>query len=96
MCSLEAVFLARLREVMPLRVKRIVNRIRDVRGGALNDTRFGHRMRGQGTYWESVTGLFQMSRDRLGLASLSRSSSAPRQRTPHPPVSELVQLSFEF
>lgn len=96
--SVEEVFLARLAEAMPLRLKRVVNRIRDVRGGALNDKRFGRRMRGRGTYWESVKGLFEMSRNRVGLASLSRSCSdgQPRQRPIDAPVPATVQLSFDF
>jgi len=96
--SVEAVFLARLAEVMPLRLKRIVNRIRDVRGGALNDKRFGHRMRGSGTYWESVKGLFEMSRDRVGLSTVNRgcSEQRPRTRPATAPAPATVQLNFDF
>jgi DNA repair photolyase len=65
--SVEAVFLQRLQEAMPQRAKRVMNRLRDIRGGELNDTRFGARMRGSGVYWESIRDLFEMSKMRYGL-----------------------------
>ena len=37
-----------LREHFPDRAERVLNRIREMRGGKLNDPRFGHRMRGRG------------------------------------------------
>ena len=52
---------------MPLRAKRIVNRIRDIRGGRMTDSRFGNRMRGSGPYWESVRRLFEITRKKYGL-----------------------------
>ncbi len=66
--SVEQVFVNRLREVMPLRADRVLNRLRDIRGGKLSDTRFGKRMRGEGVYWDSVRSLFEVSRKRCGLA----------------------------
>ncbi len=65
--NVEAVFLSRLAEVMPGRVKRITNRLRDIRCGKLSDSRIGMRMRGSGPYWDSVRGLFDLHRKRLGL-----------------------------
>ncbi len=61
------VFLERLREAVPLRAGRIEARIRDARGGALNDPRFGHRMKGRGPYWDAIESLFEIHRKRLGL-----------------------------
>ncbi|MCG3137999.1 MAG: hypothetical protein HJJLKODD_01855 [Phycisphaerae bacterium] len=66
--SVEAVFMERLYKALPLRAKKIENRIREVRGGPINDARFGHRMRGQGTYWESIQQLFQIACRKQGLA----------------------------
>ncbi|MEK6799933.1 MAG: PA0069 family radical SAM protein [Planctomycetota bacterium] len=65
--SVEPVFLSRIRQAMPDRAQRIENRLRDIRGGQLGDSRFFHRMRGGGAYWESIRSLFEMSRKRHGL-----------------------------
>lgn len=65
--SVEPVFLARLREAMPLRADRVVNRIRDMREGNLTNANFGERMRGKGPYWQSIADLFEMSKKRFGL-----------------------------
>lgn len=61
------VFLTRLRRELPDAAARVEARIRDLRGGALNDARFGCRMTGQGAYWESVQRLFETWSNRLGL-----------------------------
>jgi hypothetical protein len=42
-------------------------RVREARGGALNDPRFGHRMRGSGTYWKAIEAVFELQCRRLGL-----------------------------
>ena len=65
--SVESVFVSRLREVLPLRADRVLNRLRDIRGGNLSESRFGKRMRGSGTYWKSIDDLFQISKKRCGL-----------------------------
>jgi DNA repair photolyase len=66
--AVQDVFFERLAAVVPDRVARVRARIRDMRGGGLNDGRFGSRMRGQGGYWESVRSLFETSARRYGLA----------------------------
>jgi len=93
--SVEAVFVARLRALMPLRADRVLNRIRDTRGGSLNDARYGHRMRGSGTYWESIRSLFELSRDRCGLAPLGNECDV-HWRKPSTARSQPVQLRFDF
>ena len=93
--SVEAVFIRRLREVMPLRADRILNRLRDIRGGSLSDARFGHRMRGSGPYWDSIRDLFQISRKRYGLHKMRGDSSA-KNRTKKQRSKDLVQLSLDF
>ncbi len=69
--SVRDVFLARMRETLPERATRVELRIRDMRGGALNDARFGARMRGQGEYWHGIQQLFELSARRLGLETWS-------------------------
>lgn len=93
--SVEQVFLSRLREVMPLRAERIINRLRDVRGGQLSDSRFCERMRGHGPYWESIRSLFAISKRRYGLKGAYNAEPAPSeaysaQRPQH------GQLAFDF
>ncbi len=46
---------------------RILGRIRDVRGGALNDSRFGKRMRGEGAQADNIRRLFEVCVAREGL-----------------------------
>ncbi|MCZ7555365.1 MAG: PA0069 family radical SAM protein [Bacteroidia bacterium] len=43
---------------LPDRKEKILNRIKSMRGGALNDARFGSRMRGQGIHAEQFRALF--------------------------------------
>src|SRR5438874_9336848 len=56
--SVKQVFELRLRESLPLRADRVVNRVRDARGGKLYDSRWGVRGRGEGTYAEAARALF--------------------------------------
>ncbi len=68
--SVREVFLHRVAQEMPDRAARIENRIREVRGGELNDSRFGRRFEGSGTYWEAVDTLWQLWLRRTGLDDL--------------------------
>jgi DNA repair photolyase len=62
------VFEERLREAFPARATRVLGAIREVRGGALNDSRFGRRLKGEGPRWEAVETLFRLHARRLGYA----------------------------
>jgi DNA repair photolyase len=53
-----------IRKTLPDRADRVLNRIRDVHGGELNDSRFGTRMRGEGQFAEVVKQQFQLARQR--------------------------------
>ena len=64
--SVKAVFFHRLKEAMPLRAAKIEHRIREVRGGALSDSRFGRRHSGEGEYWEMIERVWQVWTTRLG------------------------------
>ena len=61
------VFEERLRAAMPLAAERVLHRIRETRGGALYDPRFGVRGRGEGPYAATIRALFEMTARRLGL-----------------------------
>ena len=60
------IFAAWLAEHLPEARQRILGRIRDFRGGALNDSRFGTRMRGEGAQAENICRLFEISAAREG------------------------------
>jgi DNA repair photolyase len=64
--SVAPYFEQRLREKLPTKADRVLNRIRDARGGKLNSSVFGERMRGQGQYWEAQHKLFDVYSKRLG------------------------------
>ena len=64
--SVAPYFEQRLREKLPTKADRVLNRIRDARGGKLNSSVFGERMRGKGQYWEAQEQLFNVFCKRLG------------------------------
>ena len=51
----------------PERKEKVLNRVRDLRGGRLNDPRFGSRMRGEGIYAEQIRATFETFQRRYGL-----------------------------
>jgi len=61
------VFEDRVRAAMPLAAERVLHRIRETRGGALYDPRFGVRGRGEGPYADTIRALFEATARRLGL-----------------------------
>jgi DNA repair photolyase len=60
------VFEQRLRAALPLRAEKVLRRIRDTRGGKLNDARFGSRGKGEGVYADAIHALFDQTAKRLG------------------------------
>ncbi|SRR5690606_22140303 len=63
----EGLFEEWLRRTYPDRAEAVLNRLRALRGGPLNDARFGHRMRGSGPWAAVLDRLFKTNRARLGL-----------------------------
>jgi len=61
------IFEERLADAFPLRHRRVMNAIRDVRGGRTSESHFGSRMVGKGARWAAIEQLFAMHCDRLGL-----------------------------
>ena len=71
----------------PERKEKVLNRIRSMRGGKLNDPRFGTRMRGEGTFAEHLAQLFSISCRRAGIGekrSPKLSTAAFRRPGPQP------------
>jgi DNA repair photolyase len=65
--AVAGLFTSWLAEHRPLAQARILGRIREIRGGGLNDPRFGTRMRGEGVFAGQIGDLFQGARRRHGL-----------------------------
>jgi DNA repair photolyase len=53
--------------VPPEKKEKILNRIRALRGGKLNDSHFGSRMRGQGIFAHQISRMFHVARRRVGI-----------------------------
>ena len=51
----------------PDKKQKILNRVREIRGGKLNDPNFKTRMRGEGIYAEQMARLFQLARKKSGI-----------------------------
>jgi DNA repair photolyase len=64
--SVAPYFEQRLRERLPTKADKILNRIREVKDGRLNIAGFGERMRGRGVYWQHVEKIFRVHSARLG------------------------------
>jgi DNA repair photolyase len=65
--AVAGLFTAWLDEHFPERKDKVLNRIRELRGGRLNDPRFGSRMRGEGVFAEQFRTFFAASRRRAGI-----------------------------
>ncbi len=63
----EPLFTEWVRRALPERAAKILNRMKDTRGGALSDARFGSRMTGEGEIAESINALFRVHASRYGL-----------------------------
>jgi DNA repair photolyase len=68
----------------PLQKEKILNRIRDIRGGRLNDPNFRTRMQGAGAYANHISELFEISCRKAGLNSKRPVLSANAFRRPGP------------
>lgn len=66
----------------PDRVDRILGRVRDLRGGNLNDPTFRTRLRGKGAQADDIAALFRLTRRRAGLKAGSPALSVAAFRRP--------------
>ncbi len=78
----KALFESWLDRHYPDRKAKILNRLRAVRGGGLNDPRFGTRQRGEGFFADQVGELFDLARRRAGLARSGPALSTAAFRRP--------------
>ncbi|GDX78369.1 hypothetical protein LBMAG42_01800 [Deltaproteobacteria bacterium] len=92
--AVEATFRERLQAAYPDRAAGVLAKIRRMRGGTLNVSRFGARFRGVGAEWEATRALFQLWRAKLGYSERPPTkASPPRSRSaPEPPAHRQVSL----
>ncbi|MFZ0712209.1 MAG: PA0069 family radical SAM protein [Terrimicrobiaceae bacterium] len=88
--GVKEIFSAWLAEHLPEARERILGRIRGVRDGSLNDSRFGTRMRGEGAQAESIRRLFEVSAAREGLNKAPTRLSTAAFRNPSGQQHELL------
>ncbi len=65
--AVKPLFLRWLEEEFPDRKQRVINRLRDLRGDALTDKKFGRRMRGTGRWADIISQLHKHTVKQLGL-----------------------------
>jgi DNA repair photolyase len=68
----------------PLKKDKVLNSIRAVRDGKLNDPRFGSRMSGEGTIARHISKMFKVACRRAGLNTKGRDLSIAAFRRPEP------------
>ncbi len=66
--AVAGIFEGWLEEHFGQRKEKVLSKLRSLRGGRLNDPRFGARFRAAGPYGEQVKALFDLTCRRLGLA----------------------------
>ena len=74
------VFSERIRAAFPERAEKILRRVREMRGGKLNDARFHARMSGQGTYAETLIQMYESTVRRLGFGEFPQVQRRTFQR----------------
>jgi len=71
-----------LEQNFPEKKDKILGRIRAIRGGKLNDPRFGSRMRGEGIFADQISQMFDVARRKVGLAEHGPELSTAAFRRP--------------
>lgn len=72
-----------LEQHFPDRKDKVLNKIKDMRGGKLNEAAFGKRFRGEGNYAQQISDLFKMHSKRLGLNKANEPLSTAAFKTVH-------------
>lgn len=65
--GVKEIFEGWLRQHVPDRADKVLNRVRELNGGELYDARFGVRGRGEGPWSDQLRAVFRVQRDRLAL-----------------------------
>ncbi len=80
--GVQGLFESWLRNYVPDRADKVLNRIRATREGELNNTAFGKRMRGSGPYAQQIQALFDIACRRAGIGGQAPSLSTEHFRRP--------------
>jgi DNA repair photolyase len=89
---LDTLFSQWLDQHYPEKRSRVMNRIRDTRGGYTNDSRWGVRQRGQGAYADQIAALFRAAVRKAGLDRPLPPLRADAFRRPPQPGAQLSLL----
>ena len=73
----------------PERKDKVLSRIRAIRGGKLNDSRFGSRMRGEGIFADQISQMFHIACRKVGLPEDGPELSTASFRKPSGPQLDL-------
>jgi len=87
--EVEPVFLERMTAAFPDRIKKMTNRLREVRSGKLTDGEFFKRHHGEGPYWQMIEQLFELSRRKAGFPD---EEDSPIPQTFRRPMTEQTSL----
>jgi DNA repair photolyase len=74
----------------PEKKDKVLGRIKAIRGGKLNDSRFGSRMRGEGIFADQISRMFHVARRKVGLAEDGHRLSIGAFRRPEGPQLSLL------
>ena len=86
--AVRPLFLAWLDAHEPGRRDKVLNRLREMKGGELNDARFGSRFRATGVFGDQLGAMFDLHYRRLGYGPMPR-LSLERFRVPAPTAGQL-------
>jgi len=92
--DVKELFEAWLREHAPLRAEHVLSRIRAMRGGALNDSRFGTRFQGEGVESKLLQARCEAARRRYGLNRRQYLLDTTAFRVPAAPQAQLSLDGF--
>jgi DNA repair photolyase len=84
--KLPALFENWLEQHFPEKKDKVLSRVRAVRGGAINDVRFGARMKGEGVIAEMIQQVFDVTKKRLGFPGKPTLSVAGFRRPEETPT----------
>nr|WP_321986313.1 PA0069 family radical SAM protein [uncultured Lichenicoccus sp.] len=89
--ELRQMFETWLHQHYPQRARHVLNLVRETRAGALNDSRFGHRFRGQGVYADMLAQRFRRIAGKLGLEGRAPLDTSQFRPPPDPRVGSVAR-----
>jgi DNA repair photolyase len=92
--DVKQLFEAWLREHVPLRAEHVLSRIRAMRGGQLNDARFGSRFKGEGVEAKLLQARCDAARRRYGLGQRGLALDTSAFRVPRAAAAQLALEGF--